>query len=372
MKSCLLVVLLPVLALVGCSARAVDTTSAPSDAAVPSVTILKASIAPTPPMSEQDRRVAAASLLMPGVVSFDDALAKLQAGVGGIFIPSWASPELLGTPGCDIAALRAAVGRPFDVALDFEGGRVQRFSEILGDFPAPAAMAAHGTPESVEEIGFKIGTSLAAHGITVDFAPVLDVDGSGLSVVGDRSFSSDPVASAAYGAAFARGLERGGVKAVFKHFPGHGRASGDTHTGASVTPPLDELYGFDLVPYAKALPEAPGAGVMVGHLIVPGLGDGVTPASLNPVAYDLLRTRFGFDAVAYTDDLTGMRAITDRYTPAQAVVAALSAGADQALWSSQVDLDGIIDAVVEAADSGVITPDRFAAATAQVHARLNR
>lgn len=319
-------------------------------------------------MPLERRRAAAASLLMPGVTSYDDALAKLRAGVGGIFITSWADPALLTQPGRDIWALRAQVGRPFDVAIDFEGGRVQRFSQVIGEFPAPQQMTVGG-PVQVEEYGFQVGQRLASFGISVDFAPVLDVDGAALDVVGDRSFSRDPFVAGEAGAAFARGLQRAGIKPVFKHYPGHGRASGDTHLGAALTPPLSELFGHDLIPYEHALPMTPGVGVMVGHMVVPGLGDGVTPSSLNPHAYGLLRNIQHFDGMTYTDDLTGMRAITDFYTPDQAAVAAIAAGADQALWSTAVDVNVVIDAVDAAVADGRIHPQRFAQAVAHVDRR---
>ena len=104
-------------------------TSAPSSAA-PSAPAPAAPDVPAanPLVPPEQRRAAAASLLMPAVVNYDDALAKLQAGVGGIFIVSWADPGLLTQPGRDLHALREAVGRDFEVSIDFEGGRVQRFS----------------------------------------------------------------------------------------------------------------------------------------------------------------------------------------------------------------------------------------------------
>nr|WP_245802990.1 glycoside hydrolase family 3 N-terminal domain-containing protein [Corynebacterium phocae] len=350
-----------------------DTAPAQSETSVetlPSISPVASPPAIRPEIPETQRRAAAASLLMPAAVNYDDALFKLNAGVGGIFIPSWADPGLLTEPGRDIWALRAQVGRPFDVAIDFEGGRVQRFSEILGGFPSPQIMA-QGSPAEVEDTAFRIGQTLASHGITVDFAPVLDIDGAGLKVVGDRSFSTDPQRVGDYGAAFARGLQRAGIKPVFKHYPGHGRASGDTHFAPAVTPPLGELFGSDLIPYDIVLPQITGPGVMVGHMVVPGLGDGLSPSSLNPHAYGLLRNHHGFEGIAYTDDLTGMKAITDHFSPDQAVVAALAAGADQALWSTNVDINFIIDRVVEAVANGAIHPQRFAVAHERIERRLN-
>ncbi|MDR7330428.1 glycoside hydrolase family 3 N-terminal domain-containing protein [Corynebacterium guangdongense] len=324
---------------------------------------------PTPPPAPSPEQVAAsrvpaderarvASLMMVGVTDYDDALWKLHQGVGGIFIPSWADPGLLTEPGRDVAALRAAVGRPFAVAIDFEGGRVQRHSQVLGSYPSAGEMAATMDPAQVEELAHTIGQSLRHHGVTVDFAPVLDVGGAGLDVVGDRAFSADPVVVAEYGAAFARGLERAGVRPVYKHFPGHGQASGDSHLGEVVTPPLQALAGHDLAAFAGAL-ERHQAPVMVGHMVVPGLGDGLTPSSLNPAAYRLLRSGdypdgHPFGGLTYTDDLSGMKAITDTMSVPQAVTAAIGAGADQALWSSGTDIIPAIDAVQHALASGAI------------------
>lgn len=340
------------------STSATSGTSAASDTAAASSSAASAVPTLPPAVPADQRRAAAASLLMPGVSSYDDALAKLQAGVGGIFITSWADPGLLTQPGRDIHALRQAVGRDFAVAIDFEGGRVQRFSDIIGSYPSPQLMA-QASPAEVEALAYAIGLRLASFGITTDFAPVIDVDGAGLAVVGDRSFSVEPKRAGEYGAAFARGLENAGIDAVFKHYPGHGRASGDTHAGAAYTPPLPELFGHDLVPYDIALPAEPRASVMVGHMVVPGLGDGVTPSSLNPHAYGLLRNTHKFSGVAYTDDLTGMKAITDFYSPDQAAVAAIGAGADVALWSTGGDVNAVIDAVVRAVEEGRIHPVRF-------------
>ena len=296
-----------------------------------------------------------ARMLMPGVVDYADAKSKLEAGVGGIFITSWADPNLL----YQIDGLREEIGRPFDVSIDFEGGRVQRFSQILGDHPSPRELAATMSVEQVEAKAFEIGQSLRAHGITVDFAPVIDVDGGGLEVVGDRSFSQDPYLAADYGAAFARGLNNAGVKAVFKHYPGHGRASGDTHLGEAITPPLPELFEHDLIPFEQVFTQAPEAAVMVGHMVVPGLGDGTTPASLNNHAYGLLRNYHNFHGTAYTDDLTGMAAISNTMSIEEAVPAALAAGADQALWSSASDIDAVIAACVQAVESGQIPSSRL-------------
>lgn len=334
--------------LAGCAAP-VDDTPAPTPTSTTTTTTTSTTTTSTS-KPEVDVREQVARMLMPGVVNYADAKAKLQAGVGGIFITSWADPNLL----YQIEGLRKEIGRPFDVAIDFEGGRVQRFSEILGAHPSPRELAATMSVEQVEAKAYEIGKSLRAHGITVDFAPVIDVDGGGLEVVGDRSFSQDPRLAGDYGAAFARGLQSAGVQAVFKHYPGHGHASGDTHLGEAITPPLSQLFQHDLIPFEEAFAQAPDAAVMVGHMVVPGLGDGTTPASLNNHAYGLLRNHHNFHGTAYTDDLTGMAAISNTMSIEQAVPAALAAGADQALWSSASNVDAVIESCVQAVEAGQI------------------
>ena len=325
-------------ALSACSEESVLSDAPPSETRAAPTGAASEGAAPQDAAPEDIRALAAAKL-MPPALNYEDARAKLEAGVGGLFIPSWADPELLSDGPRGVNALREEMGR------DFEGGRVQRFSDILGDYPSPQAMAEGHSPDEVEALAAEIGHSLRAHGVTVDFAPVLDVDGGDLEVVGDRAFSTDPQAAGKYGAAFARGLQAAGVKAVFKHFPGHGRASGDTHLGEAVTPPLEELSGHEFVPFRTAIPQAPDAALMMGHLVVPGLGD--EPASLNPRAYQLAREELGFEGTIYTDDLGGMASISDSFSVPEAVAAALAAGADMPLWSTDEDINAVIDAAAD-------------------------
>lgn len=318
----------------------------------------------------EQQRDQVASLMMVGVANYDQALDALNQGVGGIFIGSWTDENLLTEPGRNIEALREAVGRDFSVSIDFEGGRVQRATNILGDFPSPRVMAQTMTPEQVEDLAEILGTGLAAHGVTVNFAPVVDVDAWGLPVVGDRSFSNDPNVAATYATAFAKGLSKVGITPVFKHFPGHGRASGDSHTQDVVTPALDELKTYDLIPYGQALSETDGA-VMVGHMIVPGLGTDGVPSSIDPATYQLLRSGdypggVPFDGVIYTDDLSGMSAISSTHSPAEAVLAALKAGADQALWIDYGSLSSAIDRVDAAVNSGEYPREQMLASALRV------
>lgn len=336
----------------------------------------------TPPSQEEiardriptDQRAKIASLMVVGVTDFDDALEKLEQGAGGIFIASWSNPELLTQSGRNIVTLREIIDRPFSVSIDFEGGRVQRHAEILGTRKSPRQLAESKTPAEVEEYARHIGDSLRWHGVTVNFAPVLDVETAHLDVVGDRAFSRDPEIAGKYGAAFARGLAAANISPVYKHFPGHGQASGDTHLELAVTPPLAELAAHDLRTYSVALKETPAA-VMMGHMLVPDLGDGTSPASLDPAAYELLRSGdypagVPFNGLVFTDDLSGMRAITDHYSLPDAVSMALSAGADQALFSTVGNFLAVLDGVEEAMKKGQIPAEQIDESAYRVQQQL--
>lgn len=322
----------------------------------------------------EDLRMRVASLMVVGAANYEQARAALEQGAGGLIIPSWADPAILTEPGRNILALREQFDRPFTVAIDFEGGRVQRHSGVLGDFPPPGELALQ-SPAIIRGKGYDIGVSLRRHGINVDYAPLLDLNVTDLDIVGDRAFGSDPRHVSNVASLFARGLIDAQVTPTFKHFPGHGRASGDTHHVLAVTPPIDVLNGTDLVPYATVLPKFPTASVMVGHMIVPGLGDGRTPSSLNPNAYRMLREGnypggSPFTGVAVTDDLSGMRAITDYMATPEAVRRAIAAGADQALWSSGQGLPEAIDGVLTAIDRGEIPIERVNEAARRVQQQL--
>lgn len=287
-----------------------------------------------------------AQLLNVGVAGTADAVAVVRdEQVGGIFVGSWTDESMLANR--QVPQVQAVATVPVMVSIDEEGGRVSRVSDLLGADPAPRTVAQTMTPEETYEMALERGRGLRDLGITVDFAPVVDVSAQPAdSVIGDRSFSDDPQVVTAYAGEYADGLRDAGVFPVIKHFPGHGSASGDSHTGAVTTPPLDELQTSDLVPYRTLV--TTGVGVMVGHLDVPGLTAPGVPASISPAAMSLLRTGTGygappFEGPIFTDDLSGMRAITDRMDVPQAVAAALTAGADVALWLTTDEVPDVLD-----------------------------
>ena len=312
-----------------------------------------------------------AQLLMVGVKDAADARAVVaDHHVGGIFIGSWTDLSMLSDG--SLAHIAASAGPlPLEVSVDEEGGRVSRLASLIGSQPSPRVLAKTHTPEEVYNIALQRGQAMRKLGFTIDFAPVADVtDEPDDAVIGDRSFGSDPTTVTDYAGAYARGLRDAGLLPVLKHFPGHGHGSGDTHTGSVVTPPINDLQNNDLIPYRTLTAQAP-VGVMVGHIEVPGL-TGSDPASLSPAAYALLRSGdYGgppFNGPVFTDDLSSMQAISDRFGVPEAVLRGLQAGADTALWVTTDEVPAVLDRLEKAVAAGELTMPRIDASVLRMAA----
>jgi beta-N-acetylhexosaminidase len=306
-----------------------------------------------------------AQLLMVGLnpASPGDAVQLVQdEQVGGLFIGGNDTASLHNGA---ITKAKAVAALPLFVGIDEEGGRVQRIPGPYGRLPSARTMATTMNTTQVRTLATSLGNELRGLGINVDFAPDADVsDQPANAVIGDRSFSNNPTVVTAYAGAFAAGLRATGVLPVLKHFPGHGHAVGDSHTGSAIDPPLSSLLTDDLVPY-RTLPSAGRGAVMVGHIEVPGLTGGL-PASLSPAAYQLLRTTYGFNGVAFTDDLGSMIAVTAHYTLPDSVLLALRSGADVALWTTDSQLPQVLDRLTAATASGELPMDRVNQAATRV------
>jgi beta-N-acetylhexosaminidase len=296
-----------------------------------------------------------AQLLMVGVKNADDARAVVNGyHVGGIFIGSWTDMGIYQGPLAEIVG--SAGPLPLAVSVDEEGGRVSRLKTLIGTAPSPRELAKTQTVEQVHDQAAQRGKKMHDLGITIDFAPVVDVsDEPDDAVIGDRSFSNDPATVTAYAGAYAQGLRDAGVLPVLKHFPGHGHGSGDSHKGGVVTPPLADLQTSDLMPYRTLITATPVA-VMVGHLQVPGL-TGDDPASLSRPAVQLLRDGIGygappFNGPVFSDDLSSMAAISDRFGVAEAVLKTLQAGTDVALWVTTDEVPAVLDRLEKAVSAG--------------------
>lgn len=230
-----------------------------------------------------------------------------------------------------VTAASAAVGRDYPpvIGVDQEGGAVAHLSGVTTELPAfaVAGQAVANSPDgatTVRDTADATGLELRDLGFTWVFAPVADVTiGNADPTIGSRSPSSDPQVAAVTATAAIEGFENAGVVSTVKHFPGHGTATEDSHmTLPSLTASLAELQARDLIPFEAAI-DAGAPAVMVGHLNVPALADGV-PTSMSPEAYRLLRDDLGFRGVAITDSL-GMGGVMAWESPS---VSALQAGAD--------------------------------------------
>lgn len=264
-----------------------------------------------------------------------------------------------------LGALREAEPLGLWVAVDEEGGRVQRIDRLAGSIPSARTQAAQMDAAGIRDMARARGEQLTRYGVDVDLAPVVDLDGGPANtVVGDRSYSADPDQAAELAGAFADGLTDAGVLPAIKHFPGHGRASGDSHEGVVTTPPLAALEASDLLPFRALLTPDRWTMAMVGHLDVPDLTGGL-PASLSAAAIDLLRDDVGFRGVVITDDLSSMVAVTSRYTPTEAAVAALAAGVDVALLGD-ADPAALLDALEAAVADGTLVEDAVDAKVARI------
>lgn len=218
------------------------------------------------------------------------------------------------------------------VAVDHEGGRVQRFREGFTRIPAMRAFGElretdRGSAIALaQDAGFVMATELAHHGIDFSLAPVLDVDHGNSSVVGDRSFHSEPDAVAELACALQSGMARGGMPTVGKHFPGHGFAKADSHIETPIdTREFAAIEAQDLVPFARMIAAGMGA-VMPAHVIYPAVDNQAAGFSRKWLS-DILRGEMGFAGAIISDDL-GMAGAASAGSIVDRAQAAVAAGCD--------------------------------------------
>jgi beta-N-acetylhexosaminidase len=207
------------------------------------------------------------------------------------------------------AAIRALRDPPPLIAVDHEGGRVQRFRNGFSALPPMRALGQEwdrdvaAAAQETQRIGLCIAAELRVHGVDFSFAPVLDVDYGHSAVIGDRAFHRNPNVVAHLACALCRGLSEGGMAAVGKHFPGHGFVGADSHLETPVDRrPLAVIEKADLIPFA-VLVRHDIAGIMPAHVIYPAVD--AEPAGFSRIwLQDVLRRRLGFDGMIFSDDLS--------------------------------------------------------------------
>lgn len=256
--------------------------------------------------------------------------------------------------------------RPLLIAVDQEGGRVARLREPWTVWPAARALGRLADEDAARQVGSAMARELRACGISVDLAPVVDVDTNPQNpVIGDRSFGAAPDLVGRLGAAFAAGLQSEGVMACAKHFPGHGDTAVDSHLELpAVDHPRSRLEDVELVPFRQVI--AGGvAMVMSAHLLVRELDDRL-PATLSPrIVTDLLRGELGFDGLVLSDDLD-MKAVARHWRPSQAAVLAARAGCDLLCFcrDHEAQVEGI-EALVRAQEAGELACQEIEASEAR-------
>lgn len=241
---------------------------------------------------------------------------------------------------------------PF-IAVDQEGGRVCRLPSPFVTLPPMRDLGMINELELTHRAGSEVGRQLAALGINCNFAPVLDVDTNPNNpIIGDRSFSADPLIVAQHAMAFAHGLQDQGVIACGKHFPGHGDTTLDSHLALpTVTYGRERLKKIELLPFREAIHNGL-ASVMTAHVSYPALDPTGVPATLSyPILTDILRTEFEFDGVVFSDDLE-MRGVLDKTDLSVAACKAVESGADALLvCQNDSNANDALTAIVTAAEN---------------------
>lgn len=254
--------------------------------------------------------------------------------VGGVilFSRNYRSPQQL----CELTAAIRSLRRPeLLIAVDQEGGRVQRFREGFSTIPPMRRLGYAWDRDrasalaAAREIGYVLASELLACGVDFSFTPVLDVDFGASAVIGDRAFHSDAEAIAQLSAALIAGLREAGMANVGKHFPGHGHVRADSH----VAVPIDErsyaeIEAADLVPYRALIKQGLSA-VMPAHVIYPSV-DAHPAGFSHKWLLQVLREQLGFDGMIFSDDLS-MEGASVAGGMVERAHAALAAGCDMVL-----------------------------------------
>jgi len=233
---------------------------------------------------------------------------------------------------------------PLFIAIDMEGGRVNRLKEAYG-FPKTFSAQYLGDLNDIERItaeASSIGKTLHELGINLNFAPVVDIninpDSPAIGKI-ERSFSSDPQKVSEFAGAFIDGLHNNNILSCIKHFPGHGSSYNDSHYG--ITDVTDTWKNIELIPYENFIKSEKNDLIMTAHIFNKNF-DAKYPATLSKkVITGILREKLGYNGVVITDDMQ-MKAIKKYYGLRKAIYLAIDAGADIILFGNNLTYDPAI------------------------------
>jgi len=280
--------------------------------------------------------------------------AEFQLGGVVLFSRNIEAPEQVAELAHDVQLL--ATESPLWVSVDQEGGRVARLKAPFTEWPPMAVLGRSGDPALALRFAAALAAELKAVGITLDYAPVLDIHTNPQNpIIGDRALAETAEGVARLGAAIVKGLQDNGVAACGKHFPGHGDTSVDSHLDLPlVEHPPDRIRRVECVPFRGAI-AADVAFIMTAHILVPAL-DEEKPATLSArIVKSILRDELGFGGVIVSDDLE-MKAIARTWNVPDAAVEAVAAGCDALLvCSGDIDVQAqTLEALVHAVEDGRI------------------
>lgn len=254
---------------------------------------------------------------------------------------------------------------PLFIALDYEGGAVDRLKYIDGCHPTLTPLAqAHLSDDALHIEIQTMAKTLVDLGFNLNFSPVVDLslnDQEGIIGKLERSYASSPHRVIEVASTSVRGFNEQGITCCYKHFPGHGSAVGDTHEGfVDVT---DTYHTTELEPYAiLSQDKQQKAMIMTAHVINRHLDPSGIPATLSyPILTGLLREELGYDGVIISDDLQ-MQAISDHYSLQASLQLTINAGADMVIFGNQLGkhtAPQVIDCIERLVTSGAIQPTRI-------------
>ena len=272
-----------------------------------------------------------------------DTLVGIE-GIGGLLIIQDSLPRFL----TRMNQLQEMSKIPLLVSIDGEWGPSMRFSEYPF-FPQQMQLGALPSDSLIYEMGLAVAEQCQMANIHINYAPVVDINVNPKNpVIHARSFGEDRDKVTAYGRAYMKGMQDGGIIACSKHFPGHGDTEVDSHKGLPVLPfSRERLDSLELYPFRDQIKHGVGM-VMMGHLHIPALDSAVSSISY-PIVTGLLREELGFNGIIVTDALT-MKGVSENMESAEIALAAYKAGVDILLKTG--DIIASIDRLEEAMNSG--------------------
>ena len=249
---------------------------------------------------------------------------------------------------------------PLFIAIDQEGGRVNRMPKEIQNLPPANTIALQNNEELVKKSAQLTGKLLKNSGFNLNFAPVLDIKNfSNEHAIGDRCFGNDKESVAKYGVATMKALQEQGIVSVIKHFPGHGSTNKDSHYFLPIiNKKIKELENEDMYPFEQAINNGADC-LLVGHLLIKNV-TGLYPASLSRKFISrYIRKKYKYNGLVFTDDLK-MRAIRFLYGSTNSVVKAFKAGNDIIVFRFNKDEEqNAIEKVVKLTLSGKIKENRI-------------